>query len=82
MRYVETLWFFGALYFYTSLSFFFNSPFTLILALIIAVLAIAYLKIIEEKELELRFGRAYLAYKKSTPFLIPDITRAFRRRKA
>jgi protein-S-isoprenylcysteine O-methyltransferase Ste14 len=32
-----------------------------------------YHKLVEEKELELRFGEAYLAYKKRTPFLIPRI---------
>jgi protein-S-isoprenylcysteine O-methyltransferase Ste14 len=32
---------------------------------------IAYIKLIEEKELELRFGKEYLDYKKDTPFIIP-----------
>ncbi|MDE3089621.1 MAG: isoprenylcysteine carboxylmethyltransferase family protein, partial [Chloroflexota bacterium] len=30
-----------------------------------------FLKYFEELELELRFGEAYLDYKRSTPFLIP-----------
>jgi protein-S-isoprenylcysteine O-methyltransferase Ste14 len=30
-----------------------------------------YIKWIEEKELEERFGSEYLEYKKRTPFLIP-----------
>jgi protein-S-isoprenylcysteine O-methyltransferase Ste14 len=32
---------------------------------------LTYIKRIEEKELELRFGQEYLEYKKQTPFLIP-----------
>jgi protein-S-isoprenylcysteine O-methyltransferase Ste14 len=32
---------------------------------------IAFLKVYEERELEIRFGSAYLAYKEKTPFLWP-----------
>jgi protein-S-isoprenylcysteine O-methyltransferase Ste14 len=39
--------------------------------LITSVLLI-YVKAIEEKELEARFGEEYLAYKKRTPFLFPE----------
>jgi protein-S-isoprenylcysteine O-methyltransferase Ste14 len=35
------------------------------------LLLLAYLKLVEEKELELRFGQAYLDYKNATPFIIP-----------
>jgi len=46
--------------------------FTALLAVaIIAALLIGYLKIIEEKELEMRFGSEYIEYKKKTPFIIP-----------
>jgi protein-S-isoprenylcysteine O-methyltransferase Ste14 len=34
-----------------------------------------YIKLIEEKELEDRFGFEYRAYKKNTPFLIPSLKR-------
>ncbi|RLG87943.1 MAG: hypothetical protein DRO18_02415 [Thermoprotei archaeon] len=30
-----------------------------------------YIKLVEEKELEARFGREYVEYRESTPFLIP-----------
>ncbi|NIU82230.1 MAG: hypothetical protein GWN31_01895 [Candidatus Thorarchaeota archaeon] len=30
-----------------------------------------YIKLVEEQELEERFGAAYLTYKKNVPFLIP-----------
>jgi protein-S-isoprenylcysteine O-methyltransferase Ste14 len=43
----------------------------LLVVAVLAALLIGYLKIIEEKELQLRFGNEYLAYKKQTPFLIP-----------
>ena len=46
--------------------------FTALLAVaIFAALLIVYLKIIEEKELELRFGSEYIEYKEKTPFIIP-----------
>jgi protein-S-isoprenylcysteine O-methyltransferase Ste14 len=38
---------------------------------ILASMLLAYLKLIEEKELEMRFGQEYLEYKKKTPFILP-----------
>jgi len=43
----------------------------LIAVAIFAAILISYLKIIEEKELQLRFGNEYVEYKKKTPFIIP-----------
>ena len=37
---------------------------------------IFFLKYFEERELELRFGEEYLAYKRSVPFLFPRLRRA------
>jgi protein-S-isoprenylcysteine O-methyltransferase Ste14 len=34
---------------------------------------VLFIKYFEEKELELRFGEAYLEYKKNVPFLIPRL---------
>lgn len=46
--------------------------FTASLAVVLfAAFLIGYLKVIEEKELQLRFGDEYLEYKKKTPFIIP-----------
>lgn len=39
--------------------------------LVIAALLLVYVKLIEEKELEMRFGQEYAEYKKNTPFLFP-----------
>lgn len=47
------------------------------LALVLAftVLLLLYVKLIEEKELEARFGAEYQEYKRRTPFLIPRLRR-------
>lgn len=37
----------------------------------LSAVLLVYLKRIEERELAERFGEAYLAYKRDTPFLIP-----------
>ena len=41
------------------------------IALILATLLLSYVKFIEEKELEARFGAEYLEYKRTTPFILP-----------
>lgn len=43
----------------------------LIVVLLFGGLLLLYVKGIEEKELEIRFGQEYLAYKHTTPFIIP-----------
>lgn len=49
-----------------------TGSFTALLAVVIfAALLIGYLKLIEEKELQMRFGNEYSEYKKKTPFIIP-----------
>lgn len=35
------------------------------------LILLTYLKVVEEKELELRFGQEYLDYKRNTPFIFP-----------
>jgi protein-S-isoprenylcysteine O-methyltransferase Ste14 len=41
------------------------------LVLAFSVLLLVYIKFLEEKEMELRFGEAYREYRKQTPFIIP-----------
>lgn len=49
-----------------------TGSFTALVAVaIFTALLLGYLKIIEEKELQMRFGSEYLEYKQKTPFLIP-----------
>jgi len=47
---------------------------SLLQSVIIAELLIVYLKKIEEKELEMRFGQVYTKYKAKTPFMIARLT--------
>jgi protein-S-isoprenylcysteine O-methyltransferase Ste14 len=46
---------------------------SLILYLLLVTALLFYIKHIEEKELEARFGQDYLEYKKKIPFIIPRI---------
>ena len=48
----------------------------LVIVLILASLLLLYIKRIEEKELAVRFGAAYMDYKRTTPFILPRIHRA------
>lgn len=43
----------------------------MLLVVTLAAALLAYLKCLEERELAERFGEAYLAYKRATPFIIP-----------
>jgi len=45
----------------------------LVIAVVISVLHVLYDKIVEERELEKRFGEEYTRYKQETPFILPDI---------
>ena len=66
----------GFYLFALALGFASNSTFIL-LAVLLGLIPthIFFLKYFEELELELRFGEAYLEYKKSIPFLIPKFIR-------
>lgn len=45
------------------------------IVLLFGLLLVLYIKLLEEKELEARFGEAYLEYKRQTPFMIPRFHR-------
>jgi protein-S-isoprenylcysteine O-methyltransferase Ste14 len=38
-----------------------------------AILLLVYIKFLEEREMEMRFGEAYQEYRKQTPFIIPRL---------
>ncbi len=62
---------FGTDLFYIGLAIWLGSVPAVVLGLIYPVGIVIYIKFIEEKELENRFGFEYLEYKKRTSFLIP-----------
>ena len=61
----------GTIIAYGGIAILIGSFTALLVVAIFAVILIGYLKIIEEKELEIRFGSEYIEYKKKTPFIIP-----------
>lgn len=56
---------------YLGLSLWVGSISAVVFVLGFAGLLLLYVKVLEEKELEARFGDDYLRYKESTPFLFP-----------
>jgi protein-S-isoprenylcysteine O-methyltransferase Ste14 len=61
----------GAIVLYVGVGLLFHSLGAVLLALVFAIGLLIYIKRIEEKEMEIRFGQEYLEYKQRTPFLIP-----------
>jgi protein-S-isoprenylcysteine O-methyltransferase Ste14 len=61
----------GTTAFYLGIAIWTGSLSALCLSLIYPVVILIYIKLIEEKELEERFGPEYTEYKQRTPFLIP-----------
>ena len=43
----------------------------IVIVVCLVIFLLAYVKFIEEKELEARFGAEYLEYKRATPFILP-----------
>jgi len=64
---------FGLVNFYFGISIFIGSPSSVVVVLIFTTIILSYIKFIEEKELEQRYGDEYVEYKKSTPFIIPRL---------
>ncbi|MEN8242300.1 MAG: isoprenylcysteine carboxylmethyltransferase family protein [Chloroflexota bacterium] len=63
--------FFGLINLFFGISILLGSISSVLIVLLFTVVILLYVKLIEEKELEKRFGDEYLAYKQNTPFLIP-----------
>lgn len=63
----------GAILLYLGLAVLIASISGLALVFAGAAVLLTYIRFIEEKEMELRFGEAYQAYRKSTPFIIPHL---------
>jgi protein-S-isoprenylcysteine O-methyltransferase Ste14 len=62
---------FGTILLYLGIGIFVESFSSIILVCLIAVLLLTYIRLVEERELELRFGQAYVEYKVCTPFIFP-----------
>ena len=65
----------GSIIYYLGLILIVNSLSGILLVIMFEALYGIYIKFIEERELELRFGEEYLRYKEKTPFLIPRLRR-------
>ncbi|KAA3661825.1 MAG: hypothetical protein DWQ04_15240 [Chloroflexi bacterium] len=65
--------FFGLLNFYFGISIVIGSISSVVVVAVFSVIVLSYVKLIEEKELEKRFGDDYTAYKQTTPFLFPRL---------
>ena len=60
----------GTILYYLGIGVWLGSLSTIAIAILIALILITYIKLVEEKELEARFGQEYIEYKKRTPFII------------
>jgi protein-S-isoprenylcysteine O-methyltransferase Ste14 len=66
----------GAVLYYLGIGTWWNSIVTgIVCAVSGLIIGSLYHKFVEEKELEARFGKDYLEYKKRVPFLIPNLLR-------
>jgi protein-S-isoprenylcysteine O-methyltransferase Ste14 len=63
----------GTILFYTGISVIARSYLSAGTTMVIALYLIVMIKAFEEKEMALRFGEAYIRYKRETPFLIPRV---------
>ncbi len=63
----------GIIIYYTGISVWLSSLLSFGLTLVFILLSISYIKLVEEKELEMRFGDEYKKYKERTPFLVPGL---------
>ncbi len=65
---------FGAMLYYLGVGTYFGSlRIGIVMLLLTLIIGTCYHKLIEEKELQLKFGAEYEDYKKSKPFLIPKL---------
>jgi protein-S-isoprenylcysteine O-methyltransferase Ste14 len=61
----------GTLSAYSGVAILVGSYTALLGVVIFSLMLIVYLKLIEEKEMAMRFGQEYFEYKKNTPFIFP-----------
>jgi protein-S-isoprenylcysteine O-methyltransferase Ste14 len=61
----------GTVIMYFGIALMVGSYTSLLFVVLFMLALVAYIKLVEEKELELRFGQEYVDYKNDTPFIIP-----------
>jgi protein-S-isoprenylcysteine O-methyltransferase Ste14 len=64
----------GTLVFYFAIAILTGSFKPVVEVVLFGCFLVAYIKLIEEKEVTLRFGEEYFGYKQSTPFLVPRLS--------
>ena len=67
--------FLGAILMILGFGIILNSIAAIVLGLVIPIAYLIFIKLVEEKELEARFGQEYLEYKTRVPFIIPKFWR-------
>ena len=65
----------GTVLAYLSIGAWLGSGSAVAIVLVIATLLLLYVKLFEEKELRIRFGPEYEAYRRATPLLLPRLRR-------
>ncbi len=61
----------GAIVFYLGIALWLGSIGALAMVALPTAILLVYIRVIEEQEMEARFGEKYLEYRKRTPFLLP-----------
>lgn len=64
---------FGTIFLYLGIAILIGSISSIAVVILFGALLLSYIKLVEERELEARFGQEYLEYKKNTPFIFPRI---------
>ncbi|MHB8901102.1 MAG: methyltransferase family protein [Thermoguttaceae bacterium] len=70
----------GTLVFYFSIAVVASSLKALLAVALLTVCLLVYIRLIEEKEMEQRFGQAYSRYRQRTPFIMPRVWPFVRKR--
>lgn len=65
----------GTVLAYLGIGVWLGSASAVAMVLVLGVLLVTYVKLVEEKELRLRFGEEYEEYLRTTPFLLPRFPR-------
>lgn len=63
----------GTLMFYFSIAMVIRSFIAVLVVFLFALILIALIKLVEEREMSIRFGDDYSRYKQITPFMIPRV---------